>query len=44
MSYTESLSDFSIIFFEGFGEGADSTNKWLLVNEKGFLSRGDLFL
>lgn len=31
-----------LFFFEGFGEGSDSTNKWLLVNGKGYLSRGDL--
>lgn len=31
-----------VFFFEGFGEGSDSTNKWLLVDGKGFLSRGDL--
>lgn len=31
-----------LFFFEGFGEESDSTNKWLLVDGKGFLSRGDL--
>lgn len=30
-----------VVFFEGFGEGSDSTNKRLLVEGEGFLSRGD---